>query len=66
MKTLYKHYCGPTNPILHLPGTEVLNPFVGTDRITQDEAISILVCRDPRKASRIKNAHEGYSFNHQK
>ena len=45
----FKHYTGPSFPICQYPGTKVLDPFCGDDRIPEEEAISILVCRDPRR-----------------
>ena len=60
MKTTFIHFTGPSFPICQFPGTKVLDPFCGNDRITEDEAISILVCRDPRR--NFKGVKEGSSL----
>ena len=64
--TYYKHHSGPNFPIHHFAGTEVYNPYHNPDEITERDAIEILVCRDPRRSSHIKNAHEGYTLRHRK
>ncbi len=45
----YKHYTGPYFPICDFDGTKVLDPYCGNDKLTEDDVIEILVCRDPRR-----------------
>ena len=52
----YTHYTGPEYPICQYTGTKVLNPYVGEDIVSQDEAIGILMCGDPRR--KFKGAKE--------
>ena len=51
---MYSHHCGPRNPILQYSGTKVLDPFQ-SNRLTEDEAIRILVIRDPRRNARNRD-----------
>ena len=63
----YKHFTGPSYPICHYPGTRVLDPYQHqTNQVTQDEAIHILMCRDPRRTSRHKDCSEGYRLKYRK
>ena len=61
---MLKHYCGPSYPIHLVSGTKVLDPYQNPNRLTQDEAINILICQDPRRVSRHQNCHEGVSLKH--
>jgi hypothetical protein len=68
----YKHFIGPHYPICQFPGTEVLDPFQG-NKITEEEAIEILISRDPRRNSRscrlrrhIKDCSEAYRLKYRK
>ena len=61
----YKHFTGPHYPICQYPGTEVLDPFLG-NQLTEDEAIEILICGDPRRTSRIKDCSEAYRLKYRK
>ena len=53
---MYKHFCGPRNPICQYPGTQVLDPFQGDERLSEEEVINILVVRDPRRNKRFNEA----------
>ena len=58
----YKHFCGPSYPICHYSGKQVLDPKGNPNQLTQSEVIQILMVQDPRRVSRFKDVHEGYSF----
>ena len=58
----YIHYCGPSYPICHFSGKEVLDPKRNPNQLSQYDAIQILMVQDPRRVSRHKDCHEGYSF----
>ena len=66
MKKTYKHFCGPRFPICLFDGTEVLDPYLDSNRLTQNEAIEILICQDPRRRSRSQDANEGWSLKYRK
>ena len=54
---LYKHFCGPDTPIIQVSGTKVLDPFNPyIERLSDEEAINILVITDPRRKPRNRHA----------
>ena len=43
---MYIHIAGPVKPVCHYSGTQVLDPFLPSDELTQDQAVKLLLSTD--------------------